>query len=128
MDDLSQTPCFFLLSQMQNMISFIRQTAFVLAEEHPSGTKFINFPHVERFLDKSDVFPCSLRAFKIFRRFFNRNFQLITLHLMLMLKLTGRIRRLAACSTPCDLFRDMLTYMLLQNDRTCQRVIKTINV
>ena len=29
---------------------------------------------------------------------------------------------------PCDLFRDILTYLLPQNDRTCQRVIKTINV
>ena len=55
MHDLSQTPCFFSLSEMQDMISFVRQTAFVLAGEHPSGTKFVNFPQVQRFLDKSDV-------------------------------------------------------------------------
>ena len=29
---------------------------------------------------------------------------------------------------PCDLFHDMLIHKLLQNDTTCQQVIKTINM
>ena len=33
---------------------FVRRTAFVLALEHSSGTKFADFPQVQRFLDKSD--------------------------------------------------------------------------
>ena len=55
MHDLLRTPSFFPLSETQDMISFVRQTAFVLPEEHPSETKFVDFPHVQRFLDKSDV-------------------------------------------------------------------------
>ena len=32
----------------------MRRTAIVLALKHPSGPKFVNFPQVQRFLDKSD--------------------------------------------------------------------------
>ena len=74
-------------------ISFVRRAAFVLALKHPSGTKFVNFPQVQRFLDKSHRFvdlllqsfqftgydnvalelsPCfSVFTFQIFKRFFD---------------------------------------------------------
>ena len=78
-------------------ISFMRRKAFVLALEHPSGTKFVNFPQVQRFLVKQatshrfvglllqsltgnesgsmGLLPCfCVFALQIFKRFFNRNF------------------------------------------------------
>ena len=54
-NDLSQIPCFF--HHWKCKISLVRQTAFVLPLEHPSETKFVNFPQVECFLHKSDKVP-----------------------------------------------------------------------
>ena len=74
-----------------SVVGNARRAAFVLALKHPSGTKFVNFPQVQRFLDKSHRFvdlllqsfqftgydsvalelsPCfSVFAFQIFKRF-----------------------------------------------------------
>ena len=85
-------PLLFFRRQ-KSKISFVRRTAFILALEHSSETKFINFP--QRYLDKSDKSPirCSspavftfydsmaielLPCFSVFtiqiKRCFNRNF------------------------------------------------------
>ena len=48
-----ERPAFFRRRKYK-IISFVRRTAIVLALKHPSGPKFVHFPQVQRFLDKSD--------------------------------------------------------------------------
>ena len=45
-------------------ISLVRRTGFVLPLEHPSGTKYVNSPQLQRFLDKNDKSP--IRLFQCF--------------------------------------------------------------
>ena len=52
MHDLSRMLCFFRRRKCQ--ISFVRRTAIILALKHQSGPKFVYFPQVQCFLDKSD--------------------------------------------------------------------------
>ena len=41
-------------------ISFVRRRDFVLPLEHPSGTKYVNYPQLQRILDKNDKSPIRL--------------------------------------------------------------------
>ena len=61
MNDLSLTPCF---SRRKCKISLLSRTGFVLPLEHPSGTKYVNSPQLQRFLDKNDKSP--IRLFQCF--------------------------------------------------------------
>ena len=42
----------------------MRRTGFVLPLEHPSGTKYVNSPQLQRFIDKNDKSP--IRLFQCF--------------------------------------------------------------
>ena len=42
----------------------MRRTGFVLPLQHPSGTKYVNSPQLQRFLDKNDKSP--IRLFQCF--------------------------------------------------------------
>ena len=46
-----ERPAFF---RRRTCKSFVRRTAIVLALKYPSGPKFVHFPQVQCFLDKSD--------------------------------------------------------------------------
>ena len=73
-------------------ISLVRRTGFVLPLEHPSGTKYVNSPQLQRFLDKNDKSPI-----RLFQCFCFPDLQEVV---MFMWKPTGPIQRLAARSTP----------------------------
>ena len=48
---------FSIIGNARLVYNVVRQTVFVLPLEHPSGTKYINFPQLQCFLDKSDKSP-----------------------------------------------------------------------
>ena len=45
-------------------ISLVRRTGFVMPLEHPSGTKYVHFPQLQRFLGKNDKSPIRLFQFR----------------------------------------------------------------
>ena len=63
MHDLSRTPCFSLFPaflRRKCKVSLVRRTGFVLPLEHLSGTKYVNSPQLQRFLDKNVKSPIHL--------------------------------------------------------------------
>ena len=70
-------PAFFRRQKCK--ISFVRRTAIVVALKHPSGPKFVHFPQVQRFLDKSDKsqirWSSPVGAFAMFQCFRFPDFQ-----------------------------------------------------
>jgi len=137
-------PAFFRRRKCK--ISFMRRTSFVLALKHPNGTKFAFTSYILHKLNASltnatghrfvqlllqsfagydsvamDILPCfsakrrkRTRRLLFFRRHLNKSCGMYC-----VIKLRHYY--------PCVLFRDALTYKLIQNDRTCQQVIETIN-
>ena len=138
-------PAFFRRRKCK--ITFVRRTAFILALKHPNGTKSAFTSYTLHKLNASltkakghrfahhllqsfagydsvamDVLPWLVQKdenrhdlFFFFRRHLNKScgmYCLIKWHHYYT----------------CVLFRDALTYKLIQNDRTCLQVIKTINV
>ena len=73
-------------------ISLVRRTGFVLPLEHPSGTKYVNSPQLQRFLDKNDKSPI-----RLFQSFCFPDLQEVVIVMWIP---TGPIRHLAARSTP----------------------------
>ena len=146
----------------------MRRTGFVLPLEHPSGTKYVNSPQLQRFLDKkrqvTDSFvsvfllsrssrgckwvpfgawlsarstPSTIAPLLLSAKF-SAQFELNDFFDFFRLAVSDKnghdpstfakafepILRHVLRDKPCDLFLDKLP----QNDRTCQRVIKTINM